>query len=190
MKRSFLKDLGLESDVIDKIMKEYGNSVEKYKNEISDYTAELKEYKSKELDLEKAIKEAESKKETEYQEQLKKFANYDEMVKELEGLKNEKKETTFNNALDKYLKDNKLEFSNSYAKGAIVNKIKEKNFEIKEGAFGDDFNKFITELKTTEKEAFKQNTQVNNTFYTPKTNGGEGNTSNLQAIIQNTLRGK
>ena len=65
MKRSFLKELGLESEVIDKIMAENGKDIQKYKTEIEDYIEEIKELKSAQIDKSKAIEEAVKTKETE-----------------------------------------------------------------------------------------------------------------------------
>ena len=41
MKRIFLKELGIDSEVIDKIMSEHGKDIERYKSEIEDYKAQI-----------------------------------------------------------------------------------------------------------------------------------------------------
>ncbi len=58
MKRDFLKNLGIEDkEVIDKIMSEYGNRVEKYKTDIEDLKEEIADKqsaidKNREIDIE------------------------------------------------------------------------------------------------------------------------------------------
>ena len=66
MKRSFLKELGLESDVIDKIMTENGKDIEKYKSDIEDYVSEIRDLKAGKVDVSKEIEKAIEKKEEEY----------------------------------------------------------------------------------------------------------------------------
>ena len=63
MKRSFLKELGLESDVIDKIMTENGKDIEKYKSDIEDYVSEIRDLKAGKVDVSKEIEKAIEKKE-------------------------------------------------------------------------------------------------------------------------------
>ena len=57
MKRKFLVDLGLEADVIDKIMAEYGNSIntiqsisETHQDTIKDLTEKLEKFKEVDID--------------------------------------------------------------------------------------------------------------------------------------------
>ena len=52
MRRSFLRELGIDAEIIDKIMAENGKDIEKYKSEIEDYVSEIKELKSKNVDIE------------------------------------------------------------------------------------------------------------------------------------------
>ena len=53
MKRSFLRELGIDAEIIDKIMAENGKDIEKYKSEIEDYVSEIKELKSKNVDMDR-----------------------------------------------------------------------------------------------------------------------------------------
>lgn len=72
MKRDFLKDLGLDADVIDKIMAENGNDINKAKGDAEKLNAELEQTKS---DLQKA------------NETLDKFKDYDNVKAEVEKYK-------------------------------------------------------------------------------------------------------
>ena len=73
MKRSFLKELGLESEVIDKIMTENGKDIEKYKTELEDYVEEVRDLKAGKVDVSKEIEKAIKKKEEEYKERFEKL---------------------------------------------------------------------------------------------------------------------
>ena len=65
MKRSFLKELNLDIEVIDKIMAENGKDIMKYKDEIEEYVSEIKELKSNAMDSAKSIEKAVKEKEKE-----------------------------------------------------------------------------------------------------------------------------
>jgi len=74
MKRDFLKELGLDADVIDKIMAENGNDINKAKAESEKLNAELEQVKS---DLTKA------------NDTLEKFKDYDNVKADVEKYKAE-----------------------------------------------------------------------------------------------------
>lgn len=95
MKREFLKNLGLEAEVVDKIMAEYGNSVEKLKNDLSSAKSDNLELENKVRDLEASTKDTAEleTKIAELKEQLKTAKD------EAETAKNEK---------TSYIKDTKL----------------------------------------------------------------------------------
>lgn len=80
MKREFLRDLGLSDEVIDKIIKQYGSDIEKYKANISEQQGKI-EY------LEQVIKERD--------QQLEKLQSSDDdmqaLKKEIETLRAENK---------------------------------------------------------------------------------------------------
>ena len=163
MKRSFLKELGLESDVIDKIMTENGKDIEKYKSDIEDYVSEIRDLKAGKVDVSKEIEKAIEKKEEEYKERFEKAEKYDSVFKELETLN--------------------IDFTSSLAKEAIFNKFKEKDFKLKENKFGEDAINFIKELKESNKDAFKETEKnnANNTYiYTPK--GGNSSGGKVESL--------
>ena len=191
MKRIFLKELGIDSEVIDKIMSEHGKDIERYKSEIEDYASEIKELKAKTVDSEKAIQDAISKKEEElkqkyadkekeFKEMQKKAEKADEYSKELESLKQAQSDREYTEAINNYFDDNKIDFTSNFAKEAILSKFKEKKFELKDGKFSEDASKFIEELKKSDEGAFKMteppknNSNTQTYQYTPKgTNTGD-----------------
>ena len=166
MKRSFLKELNLDIEVIDKIMAENGKDIKKYKDEIEEYVSEIKELKSNAMDsaksIEKAVKEKEkelrnefSAKEEELKKALEKSEKFDEISKELETLKQENADKEYLQNVEQLFIDNKLDFSSKFAKEGILSKFKDKKFEVKEGKFGEEATKFIKELQESDKDAFK-----------------------------------
>ena len=188
MKRSFLKELGLESEVIDKIMAENGKDIEKYKTDIEDYVSEIKELKSNNVDTSKAIEEAVKAKEKEYKATIEKTSNYDDIVTELEGLKkiNSEKESIQN--IEKFFEENKIDFTSSFAKEAIITKFKEKEFKLNDNKFGEDAVEFINELKESSKDAFKI-TETNNNVYTYQPKGSNLNSNDDLAAQVNSILG-
>ena len=92
MKRKFLEELGLEKDVIDKIMTENGNDINAAKAELSDVTAERDK-------LKQDIKEREGQIET-----LKKSAGSGEdLKKQIEALQAENRKEKISYAVEKAL---------------------------------------------------------------------------------------
>lgn len=200
MKRSFLKELGLDSEVIDKIMTENGKDIEKYKTDIEDYVSEIKELKSKNVDNLKAIdevikvKEKElrkelEKKEEEHKEALDKANKYDSVFKELEDLKKANSDKEYTSNIEKFFKENKINFTSSFAKEAIIGKFKEKEFKLNEDKFGDDAISFVKELQESNKDAFKDvKEQPNNPQpYTYTPNGGGDGSSDLASQVNAML---
>lgn len=202
MKRSFLRELGIDAEVIDKIMAENGKDIEKYKSEIEDYVSEIKELKSKNVDMDKAIADAVKEKEAEFESKLAekdkviketedKVKDFDKISEELNGIKQANADREYTEAINNFFTESKVDFTSNFAKEAILNKFKEKKFELKEGKFGKDASKFIDELKTTDAGAFKDikdNTKNNQQYYQyePKGTNSDQN-SDLQAQVNSIL---
>lgn len=183
MKRSFLKELGIESDVIDKIMVENCKDIEKYKSDIEDYVSEIKDLKAGKVDVSKEIEKAIKKKEEEYKERFEKADKYDSVFKELETLKKDNAAKKYVKNVEKFFEENGIDFTSSLAKEAILNKFKEKDFKLKEDKFGEDAINFMKELKESNKDAFKEieNNNANNTYkYTPK--GGNSSGGKVESL--------
>ena len=183
MKRSFLKELGLESDVIDKIMTENGKDIEKYKSDIEDYVSEIRDLKAGKVDVSKEIEKAIEKKEEEYKERFEKAEKYDSVFKELETLKKDNAAKEYVKNIEKFFDENNIDFTSSLAKEDIFNKFKEKDFKLKENKFGEDAINFIKELKESNKDAFKETEKnnANNTYiYTPK--GGNSSGGKVESL--------
>lgn len=89
MKRKFLEDLGLEKDIVDKIMAENGNDINAEKAKVNDKVTEIDNLKEK---LEEANNTISSYKDMDIEE-IKKAASewegkYQDSLKEIESMKN------------------------------------------------------------------------------------------------------
>lgn len=122
MKREFLTELGLEKDVIDKIMSENGADIENAKKSVAGLQDELKEKEKTIADLTETIKG---------------FESTDDTVKELQGrieeyekAEKERKQAEKDREQDAILTQNILEvvgdkqFVNDYTKDSIIAQVK------------------------------------------------------------------
>lgn len=92
MKRSFLEELGIEKETIDKIMVENGKDIEKAKGSLADVQKERDELKTQIKDHEKQL------------EDLKKATgNAEELQKQIEQLQADNKQIKVNSAIEKAL---------------------------------------------------------------------------------------
>lgn len=108
MKRSFLTDLGIDSDAVDKIMKEHGATVNSLKDELD----KVDEYKQQIEDLNGQIQDRDKQ----LEELSEKAKDNEELTKEIDTLKEQNKQTakeyqekleqqTFEYKLDKALSE-------------------------------------------------------------------------------------
>lgn len=122
MKREFLTELGLEKDVVDKIMSENGADIENAKKSVAGLQDELKEKEKTIADLTETIKG---------------FESTDDTVKELQGkieeyekAEKERKQAEKDREQDAILTQNILEvigekqFVNDYTKDSIIAQVK------------------------------------------------------------------
>ena len=148
--REYLEKLGLEKDVIDKIMAEHGKGIEKVKDTLSTKETELADTKKL---LEDANKEIEGFKELDIDEIQKKADKYKEDYERIERETKEKiAELEYENTLTEYL--NNFNFTNDRIKNSIKQDMKKKEFKIEEGKLlgADDYIKLLQE---NEPESFK-----------------------------------
>ena len=156
MKRKFLEDLGLEKEVIDKIMDENGADIEKQKKATEKVNQYLEKYKAENEGLKTQLNEANT--------QIQSFKEMD-----IDGIKASAEEwrtkyETDTKALnekiaakdyDYAIKDfmSNYKFIDDDVKETVINKFKAKEFKLEEGKFlgGDDFMK---EYKENHKSLF------------------------------------
>ena len=163
MKREFLKELGLEDDVISKIMKEHGKTIQKMDDTIETYRGKISELQTdiatKSKDYEELNKEHMLSK-----------AKIEEFEKvDIDGLKNsiQEWENKYNQreydlSVDKYMQDYK--FTSELAKEATISKFKEQKFKLKDGKL-DGAEDYMKKFMEENKSAFvieDNNTQNNN----------------------------
>lgn len=140
MKRDFLKELGLEDAVIDKIMAEHGKTVTRLNDKIG---AKNTEYEQLKGDYEKAQNEVNEFKKIDI-ESLKSEAN--EWKAKYEAYETDA-------AINKYFEQYK--FTSELAKKATITEFKNQKFKLKDGKFegADDFmKKFVEENKSAFEE--------------------------------------
>lgn len=154
MKREFLKELGLDGEIIDKIMAENGADIEKHKKATEKATQDLEKYKEENDGLKTQLGEANT--------QINSFKEMD-----IDGIKASAEEwktkyETDTQALnekiaakdyDYAIKDymGNFKFIDDDVKETVINKFKSKEFKLEEGKFlgADDFmNKYKEEHKS------------------------------------------
>ena len=108
MKREFLKSLNLESDVIDKIMTQYGEDIEKFKKQADEIEESKKEIKSKDRELEELKKLSDDT--NLLKKQIENLQNENKLS--LEKYQTEIKQMKINNAVEKALTNAKAKNNN------------------------------------------------------------------------------
>lgn len=163
MKRDFLKNLGLEDEIVDKIMTEYGKSISTEKAKIDDLNSKLevnnvkmKEYEDKIATLEQNSTDNATK------------------LKDLETLTNENKDLKAQ--LQMSDSNVKKEFS-KFVRTEIMSKV-------------DDKNDFETVLKNYKKEnpQYFGDTVIKKVQSSPNLNGGEPQAPTTNSIMNDILR--
>jgi myosin heavy subunit len=103
MKRAFLTDLGIDTEVVDKIMKEHGKAV----NELKEENEKVEQYKEQLEEKDKQLKD----RDTQLEELSKKAKGSEELTEEIEKLKeaNEKATKEYEDKLSKQAFEYELE---------------------------------------------------------------------------------
>ncbi|MCR6096860.1 phage scaffolding protein [Salipaludibacillus agaradhaerens] len=103
MKRAFLTDLGIDTEVVDKIMKEHGKAV----NELKEENEKVEQYKEQLEEKDKQLKD----RDTQLEELSKKAKGSEELTEEIEKLKeaNEKTTKEYEDKLSKQAFEHELE---------------------------------------------------------------------------------
>ena len=163
MKRDFLKNLGLEDEIVDKIMTEYGKSISTEKAKIDDLNSKLEVNNVK-------IKEYEDKIATLEQNS----ADNATKLKDFETLTNENKDLKAQ--LQMGDSNVKKEFS-KFVRTEIMSKV-------------DDKNDFETVLKNYKKEnpQYFGDTVIKKVQSSPNLNGGEPQAPTTNSIMNDILR--
>lgn len=182
MKRDFLKELGLETEVIDKIMTENGKDIEKEKALSSELNTKLSAANDKISGYEKQISEFDTKNKNadEIQKAFDSFKAQVETEKaEAERQQKEKEtETEYTNRFNTILGEN-TKFVNDLTKEGIYRRFKEALADAKNKGKGD---KEIYEMLTKDEKGnalpgIFANPNPDAGGYPPFGNGGGGNDS-------------
>jgi Phage minor structural protein GP20. len=130
MKREFLSELGIEKDVIDKIMDEHGKSITKEQEKAADIKTQLETVTAQLGEANKTIESLDGLKPGELKVQIETYKKEAEEAKAAAAEQATKFE--FDTLLDKEL--GKYKFSSTHAKTAIENEIKAKGLKLENGA--------------------------------------------------------
>ena len=153
MKREFLDGLGLDREIVDKILTENGNDIEREKAKTLQAKADLADLQQKLTDAQTELAKA---KETsgnaeETRKQLEELqGKYDTNTKALQE-KITKRERM--DAAEAFIAEHNLKFSSKSARSAFLTGLLGKEYEVKDGKFDCD-DSYIKEQQAADPEAF------------------------------------
>lgn len=153
MKRDFLEGLGLEKEVVDKIMAENGADLEKEKAKTNAAKADLAEAREKitEVQNERDKLKASNGDVAEVQKKLDDLqAKYDSDISERDA---QIADRDYSDAINRAITGKALKFSSKSAESAFKSLLKEKKLVIKDGEL-EGLDDFIKEQKAADPEAF------------------------------------
>lgn len=159
MKRDFLKELGLADDVINKIMAENGEDIEREKRIAEKAKADLNEARQ---NFDRLNQDYEKLKNTAgdvagIQSKLEELQKkYDTDTETLKGqLATRDYMDAVGKAISGYAKGTGLKFSSKAAERDFISELKKKNLELKDGQL-NGFDDFVKERKTSDPDAFAE----------------------------------
>lgn len=176
MKREFLEELGIEKEVIDKILEESGKDVEKYKKQAENS-------KNDNTTLQNQLKEIEQK----FTELQNSAGNAEELKKQLETMQqNHKKETEefqkqiaerdYKDAMKYAIEKSNIKFTSEMAKRAYLEELQKENLTVKEGNL-EGFEQFHKKQLEADPNAFVADKPQEQKPYFMPAMGSSGNTS-------------
>lgn len=178
MRRDFLKELGIEESIIDKIMGEHGKTIEGTKRELETLKTETEQYKTQLNETQEKIKSFESMNVDEIKKQAQEWqTKYETDTKELQA-KLQRQDYEFK--AKNYLGN--IKFTSDLAKKALENEFISKEFKYENDKFlgADDW---LQEVKKANPSAFIDDSGNKPPTLTVKTeNTSEGN------INEDTIR--
>lgn len=203
MKREFLKSLGLEDEVIDKIMSENGKDVEKQKREAEKAAEKIKSLEAEIETNKQTLAEANS--------QIEKFkgmdiesiqksadewkTKYENFQTDVENQKSEfekkMKAQEYEFAAKEYI--NGLKFTNDFTKNAFLKEFMGQELKLAEGKFlgtEDYINQFKEKNPGVfAEETAEPNIQQNQNTYVYQPKGGNGGNQDLAVQIAGAIAG-
>lgn len=149
MKREFLEGLGIEKDIVDKVMAENGKDIEKAKKDYETLGVTVSDL---EVQLEDANKQIEGFKGMDIDEIKKNAKEYKEKFEKNEKESKEKiAQLKYEHGLASYV--DKFEFVSDRVKKSIIEDLKSKEFKLEDGNFlGAD--EYMEKLKENEPTSF------------------------------------
>lgn len=142
MKRTFLLELGLENEIVDKIMAEHGKTLSREKSKLEAEITELNDDLTSKKDELKTV-----------QKDLKKFEGIDveALTQESNDWKAKYENLQSENMINDFFKD--VKFTSNLARKATIDEFKNQKFEIEDGKFkGAD--EYLKKIQEENKDAF------------------------------------
>ncbi len=176
MKKEFLQELGIDKDVIDKILEENSKDVEKYKsqaeNSKNDNTAlqnQIKDMEQKLTELQKSTGNAEElKKQLETVQQ--------DYEKEKQAFQKQIAERDYSDAMKNAIEKCGIKFTSEMAKKTYLKELQEANLTVKEGNL-EGFESFHKKQLEADPNAFvADKPQVQKPYFMPAMGKNSGNT--------------
>lgn len=180
MKRDFLEGLGLEKDVVDKILDENSRDIGREKQKAEQAKEDLAAAQKSLADRDKDIEEL--KKSSGDAEGIRKQLEelQGKYTKETDEYKAQLADRDYSDAITRVIHDKGIKFSSKAAERAYIADLKEKHLELKDGVFSgfDEWHKAQTEADPS---AF-QSGKPAPTFAKPVGTGGAPKTEGLGAM--------
>lgn len=174
MKRKELEELGLEKEVIDKIMGLHGTTIETTKKQHEEIAKQLEEANNKIVDIENIKKTA---------------GTHEKLAKELALKLEQTQKEAETKAYEAVIKDhlNDFKFSSSPAKREMIQRIKEKNLAL-EGDKLLGFVEYMEVVKKDEPDLFKSDEAVQKVDMAKKINPPDESQDRLNNAFNTLLK--
>ena len=179
MKREYLKELGLEDEIIDKVLAENGKDIEREKGKAEAAKADAENLKTQLADRDKDLEEL--KKNVGSADELK--AKYD---KDTEAYKAQIAERDYSAAASAAITGANVKFSSKGAERAFRDELKAKGLTLKDGAL-EGFDDFLKAQREADPGAFASD-KPTPSFGRPVGAGGKDNgTENIGIALAKSI---
>lgn len=176
MKKEFLQELGIDKDVIDKILEENSKDIEKYKNQAENSKNDNTALQSQIKDMEQKLTELQ--KSTGNAEELKKQLEtvQQDYEKEKQAFQKQIAERDYSDAMKNAIEKCGIKFTSEMAKKTYLKELQEANLTVKEGNL-EGFESFHKKQLEADPNAFvADKPQVQKPYFMPAMGKNSGNT--------------
>lgn len=181
MKREFLENLGLETEIVEKIMAENGADIEREKSRTTQAKADLADVQEKLTEREKDLEtlRASSGDADAIRKQLEELQT--RYTAETDDYKKQLADRDYSDAVNRTISENNVKFTSKGAGAAFVAKLKEQRLAMKDGLL-DGFGDFLKVQKEADPDAFQSDKPIPK-FVTPTGTGAPPPAMNKGAMF-------